>query len=576
MKKFLPRILGAGLIFAWLVIFSSYGYSQTAIGRSIIVPGDYLIRRNPGASVDQTLLSAEKTLGRPVKLVEDLGTDDLMRIRVSPEKPFPKGRELISVTKRDTFALASVGAAVEPVVEYRLTQSVSDVTVTKAQIQKTMTRVNMAASQELNFHASGNPIVVAVIDTGLMESHEVFAGLLLPGVDVTTNKNSAAAVKLTDGSIETHGTTTSGIVAMMIRGGTVDHAPVANIKILPIRATSSVANDQRISSPDLIKAIDYAIKHGARVINASFGDAGGSNEVKLKLDQADAMNIVVCAAAGNGLRVSLDKLPAGYDIDATPFYPASYRLPNVIGVSALDTTDVLASFSNWGKKSVMIAAPGEGVLSATPLVGNDGKVSSGYQAQVGTSIATPFVSGAVALLLSTRPDMKPDQVSSLVVSTATHKNALKNRIASEGELSTASLLAPTAAQSANNIKIASVGGGGLTISDALATPVTSQKIASIAPILKGVDAGGDHSATPTWTQFLVRADPSVMRTLAKKVDLLSPTASPIGKVDKIDKNLFAVDVDGLLGSKAAEAALKNVKGVQNVEPAVSYQIQNMQ
>ncbi|MEB4733880.1 S8 family serine peptidase, partial [Burkholderia contaminans] len=291
-----------------------------------------------------------------IKLIERLASDNLLHIRILRDATKGNPEELAASVNKDTYSLTGVPSisSAEPVVEFRLTDTISDLSLTQSQIQNVMSRIEWTAVAMPRNASRGKPVVVAVIDTGVFLQHELFSGLLLPGVDVTNNTPIAAAKKLSDGSYEYHGTTTAGIIALMIRGGKINGPAIANVKILPIRATSSVPGDQRISSPALIKAIDYAMRHGANIINASFGDVVNSQDVKDKIAAAGSANVLLVAAAGNGQRTSLLTPFQGYNIDVTPFYPASYRLPNIVSVAALSVDDSLAQFSNWGPKSVLI------------------------------------------------------------------------------------------------------------------------------------------------------------------------------------------------------------------------------
>ena len=134
------------------------------------------------------------------------------------------------------------------------------------------------------------------------------------------------------------------------------------------------------SVDDAIEAINYAIdrkNHGVniRVISASWGSTTKSKALEDTIRAAGDAGILFVAAAGND----------GSDNDRRPHYPSNYDLPNVISVAALDRTDSLAGFSNFGVKTVHIAAPGKDILSTW--------LDNGYREASGTSMATPYVSG---------------------------------------------------------------------------------------------------------------------------------------------------------------------------------------
>ena len=169
------------------------------------------------------------------------------------------------------------------------------------------------------------------------------------------------------------------------------------------------------STSDAIRACNYAKQmrdlwvstgglKGAnlRVLNNSYGSTGFTQSF---LDAINALNqsgILMVAAAGN-----LDGFSVEPDNDVLPYYPASYNAPNVIAVASTTSTDGLASDSHFGFSSVDLGAPGVGILSTTP--GNIYGFSSG------TSMATPHVAGAAALLLAQNPNLTINQLKSLLI-----------------------------------------------------------------------------------------------------------------------------------------------------------------
>ena len=138
---------------------------------------------------------------------------------------------------------------------------------------------------------------------------------------------------------------------------------------------------------DLLEAIYYAVDNGAAVINASWGGGAYAESMREALAYAADRGVLFVAAAGNNRR----------DIDRVPFYPAAYDAPNLVTVAASDSLDRLAYFSNYGEKAVECVAPGHLILSTVP--------GGGYAAYSGTSMAAPFVSGALALMRATRPGL---------------------------------------------------------------------------------------------------------------------------------------------------------------------------
>ena len=170
-------------------------------------------------------------------------------------------------------------------------------------------------------------------------------------------------------------------------------APHANI--IAICAFGGVGQP-KATSIKIIKGLDYAIQHGARIVNMSFA---GPRDPALSqaLQIAREKGILVIAAAGN----NGPKSP--------PLYPGADR--NVMAVTATDENDRLFNGANQGKY-VTIAAPGVDILVPAP----DG----GVQFTTGTSVATANVSGVAALLLAHKPSLKPEEIRAILVRTARH------------------------------------------------------------------------------------------------------------------------------------------------------------
>src|SRR5262249_18727496 len=142
---------------------------------------------------------------------------------------------------------------------------------------------------------------------------------------------------------------------------------------------------------DAIKCIDFARQKGAKVMNNSWGGGSYSQALSDAIGRAKSAGILFVAAAGN----------AGTDNDKTPSYPASYQSThnNILVVAAIDQNDQKANFSQFGAKTVHIAAPGVNIFSCMLKTGGKLKDPKGYGYLNGTSMATPHVSGAAALIL---------------------------------------------------------------------------------------------------------------------------------------------------------------------------------
>jgi len=148
------------------------------------------------------------------------------------------------------------------------------------------------------------------------------------------------------------------------------------VKILPCKFLDANGSGTTL---DAAKAIYYAADMGVAVMSNSWGGGPSSRTLQDAITHAKDKGILFVAAAGN----------ESNDNDDSPSYPASYSIENVISVAATDQNDALASFSNYGL-TVHLAAPGVSILSTTP--------NNTYQRLSGTSMATPYVAGAAALV----------------------------------------------------------------------------------------------------------------------------------------------------------------------------------
>ncbi len=180
------------------------------------------------------------------------------------------------------------------------------------------------------------------------------------------------------------------------------------------------------NTADAANAIDFAVTHGARIVNASWGGPSFSQALYGSIRRAGERGTIVVAAAGN----------EGFNADTKPDYPAAFDLPNIVSVAATDRTDRLLDFSNYGAKSVDLAAPGDDITSTVPVVTDP----SGYAAFSGTSMAAPFVSGAAALYLSKFPQASVDQIKAALLQSTDPLPTLAGKTVTGGRLNVARTL----------------------------------------------------------------------------------------------------------------------------------------
>ena len=269
-------------------------------------------------------------------------------------------------------------------------------------------------------------VVVAVIDSGVDLNHPDLVNNIwrnlgetscTDGIDNDNNgfKDDCVGWNFSDKNNEPmdnlgHGTHVAGIIGAVGNNGVGITGMMWNVQIMPLKFITDFGPD--VCGPDVdfcgsvadeTAAIQYAIKNGAKIINASFGAGTFSQAESDAINAANNAGLLFIAAAGNG---SLDAL--GDNNDLTPSYPANYKLPNIISVAATDQNDVRAPFSNFGPNSVHVAAPGVYILSTVPLTGVSSSFSSlctgsgfaSFDFCAGTSMAAPHVAGLAGLLES--------------------------------------------------------------------------------------------------------------------------------------------------------------------------------
>jgi subtilisin family serine protease len=269
----------------------------------------------------------------------------------------------------------------------------------------------VTGAQEAWTQSRGSGVVVAVLDSGVQVDHPDLQGALWTNPAETINGKdddnngfvddvAGANMFSNDGDInddEGHGTHVAGIVAARAGNniGGVGMAP--NARIMPVKVLDA---NRSGNSTLLARGIRYAVDMGARILNVSINGDSTTSDLTDALKYASAKGATVVASAGNNSR----------NLDLTPSYPASSTEPSVLSVTAIDQTGGLLGFANRGLASVDLAAPGDFILSTAR--------GSGYEDRSGTSMAAPFVAGALALLQAARPDMSQAQLRGALLATA--------------------------------------------------------------------------------------------------------------------------------------------------------------
>ncbi len=273
--------------------------------------------------------------------------------------------------------------------------------------------VKIDAPEAWDFSTGGTNVVVAIIDSGVDMDHPD----LLPNLDANgwdfVNDDSDPD------DDHSHGTHCAGTIGAVGDNAEGVAGVCWTVRLMPLKAADAQGY---LSSSDTAEAVRYAADNGADIISASYG---GSSFSQTEFDAqiyANTKGVLFVAAAGN----------ENSNNDATPVYPASYDVPNIVSVAATDADDNLASFSNYGQTSVDLAAPGVNIWSTIP----DGS----YESMQGTSMATPHVAGAAALLLSVNPTFSHLQLKQALLNTVDPVFALAEKTVSGGRLNLQSLL----------------------------------------------------------------------------------------------------------------------------------------
>ncbi len=221
-----------------------------------------------------------------------------------------------------------------------------------------------------------------------------------------------------------HGTFTASEIGEMTNNTVGGAGLVWNTQLMPVEFLDSTGSGTDTAAA---QAIDYAVNHGAKVINASWGGTGTDPTVEAAIKYADENGVIIVAAAGND----------GADDDTTFFSPASYsaQYSNVISVAAIGSNGLLASFSDYGVGTVQLAAPGVNVYST---------LSSGsYGTMSGTSMAAPMVTGTMALVEAAHPTWTMSQVIDAVLDTVTPDPSLAGKVATGGVVNAGAAVANT-------------------------------------------------------------------------------------------------------------------------------------
>lgn len=347
------------------------GFFLPPVEERRFVPGEVMLDLPPNVSDEKLAALAQRHhLTRIGSASFGLTGHTLYRWRVDDGRP-------VADVIRDLQTEADISAA-QPNFTFTLQDQARGVAPREGDpAQYAVAKLHVSEAHHL---ATGYHVVVAVIDSAIDTTQPELQGVIVGSFDAV-----GGTVKP-----DSHGTAMAGAIAA--HGRLIGVAP--RVTLLAVRAFGDTAKGEQATTFNVVKALDWAVAHGARVINMSF--AGPQDPVlQAALAKAREKGAVLVAAAGNaGPR-------------SPPLYPAAD--PNVIAVTATDANDKLFAKANRGSY-IALAAPGVDVLVPAP--------DAGIQLTSGTSVAAAEVSGIVALMLERDRSLTPDQARIALMATA--------------------------------------------------------------------------------------------------------------------------------------------------------------
>ena len=274
----------------------------------------------------------------------------------------------------------------------------------------------------------GTDVVIAVIDSGVDYTHpdlrdNIWANTAeIPNNGIDDDQNGRVDdVRGWDFSNNdndpmddnNHGTHVAGVIGAKGNNTSGITGINWNVKIMPLKFMNARGSGRTSAA---IRALEYAVRNGAKISNNSWGGGPFSQALFDAIQSANHSGHLFVAAAGND----------GTDNDRSAHYPSSFNLPNIISVAATDRNDRLASFSNFGARSVDLAAPGVNILSTIR--------NNAYREMSGTSMAAPFVAGVAGLLVAQNPELSVTQIKDTLLNNVDNNQSVAGRTVSGGRL----------------------------------------------------------------------------------------------------------------------------------------------
>ena len=356
------------------------------------------------------------------KNVERLDIIDGFTADVTPEafaklvENAPKG---VTITFDETVSVSDPVELSRPEeMKEALDKHPSGAEANKGELDVTVKTLGMDKIWEQGYKGQG--VTIAVIDTGIAPHPDYN--------DRVKGFKDWVAGKTEHYDDQGHGTHVAGTIGATGNNGIGVVGVNWNVTLLPCQFLGPTGG----STAGAIECINYftdlKLNHGVNVkaTNNSWGGGSYSDTLRAAIESGGDAGILFIAAAGN----------SGVDADSTPMYPAAYDLDAIVSVASTDRNDQLSIFtsgaSNYGAVSVDLGAPGSAILSTVP--------GSGYASYSGTSMASPHVAGAAALLWSVNPDITPLEMKSILMDSGDSLSALEGKTVSGKRLNLATAM----------------------------------------------------------------------------------------------------------------------------------------
>jgi subtilisin family serine protease len=369
------------ILLLFVLLFSILGNSEQ-------VPNEFIVQLNSNKNLAFKTFFNSKSIGREILKSFDSG---LYHIKLMP-----------SDLNQFNGQLKNNIEFIEPNFVYRKLEGEGERIVFDTVIGKQWGLGAIEVGKAWEYTKGDSKVIVAVIDTGIDCLHDALKGRCLQGWNFLTNKAGGV-------DDQGHGTHCAGVINANYQeiSGVAPNVNVLAIKIL--------GKDGSGTLDKVLQAIKYAIINGAKIISNSWGGYGFSRSLYNAIKYGRDNGVLFVVAAGNE-----ETDNDGED----PSYPASFDLENIISVGAVDKNFSLASFSNYGLRSVHVTAPGVDILSTY--------LNNKYASMSGTSMSTPFVAGLSALIISKYSDYSYQEIKETIMRTVQGVDALKDKTISGG------------------------------------------------------------------------------------------------------------------------------------------------